>query len=223
MTEQEQQQLIDDHFLFDKPVSPLLLASGMARDWPDARGIWWGRGGNRPGAGGTQRAVTHLGGGGGVGDGDTQVLGIPLWRGSRGTQRPETPPGGTHILVNTPPPAATRGVKRAPRARGTHLEAPKCWGSHLRAKGHPESRVPLGGAPTCWGPHPGGGGGHHPESGDPTRGIWGRPSVRDSIWGHPHIGDTPLEGFKGHPESRDPPGCMTGAPRCWRPPPFGRE
>lgn len=40
MTEAEQQQLIDDHFLFDKPVSPLLLASGMGRDWPDARGIW---------------------------------------------------------------------------------------------------------------------------------------------------------------------------------------
>ncbi|KAM8971375.1 LOW QUALITY PROTEIN: creatine kinase B-type-like [Sarcophilus harrisii] len=40
MTEQEQQQLIDDHFLFDKPVSPLLLASGMAQDWPDGRGIW---------------------------------------------------------------------------------------------------------------------------------------------------------------------------------------
>ena len=40
MTEEDQQQLIDDHFLFDKPVSPLLLASGMARDWPDARGIW---------------------------------------------------------------------------------------------------------------------------------------------------------------------------------------
>lgn len=40
MSEAEQQQLIDDHFLFDKPVSPLLLASGMARDWPDARGIW---------------------------------------------------------------------------------------------------------------------------------------------------------------------------------------
>ena len=40
MTEDEQQQLIDDHFLFDKPVSPLLLASRMARDWPDARGIW---------------------------------------------------------------------------------------------------------------------------------------------------------------------------------------
>ena len=40
MTEQEQEQLIEDHFLFDKPVSPLLLASCMARDWPDARGIW---------------------------------------------------------------------------------------------------------------------------------------------------------------------------------------
>ena len=40
MTEKEQQKLIDDHFLFNKPVSPLLLASRMARDWPDARGIW---------------------------------------------------------------------------------------------------------------------------------------------------------------------------------------
>jgi len=40
MTDAEQDQLIDDHFLFDKPVSPLLTASGMARDWPDARGIW---------------------------------------------------------------------------------------------------------------------------------------------------------------------------------------
>ncbi|XP_010772911.1 creatine kinase U-type, mitochondrial-like [Notothenia coriiceps] len=40
MTDAEQQQLIDDHFLFDKPVSPLLTCSGMARDWPDARGIW---------------------------------------------------------------------------------------------------------------------------------------------------------------------------------------
>jgi len=40
MSEAEQNQLINDHFLFDKPVSPLLLASGMARDWPDARGIW---------------------------------------------------------------------------------------------------------------------------------------------------------------------------------------
>ncbi|KAJ8399833.1 hypothetical protein AAFF_G00405630 [Aldrovandia affinis] len=40
MTDEEQQQLIDDHFLFDKPVSPLLLSAGMARDWPDGRGIW---------------------------------------------------------------------------------------------------------------------------------------------------------------------------------------
>jgi creatine kinase len=40
MTEKDQDQLIADGFLFDKPVSPLLLSSGMARDWPDARGIW---------------------------------------------------------------------------------------------------------------------------------------------------------------------------------------
>ncbi|XP_057295961.1 creatine kinase, flagellar-like [Hydractinia symbiolongicarpus] len=40
MTEADQQKLIDDHFLFDKPVSPLLTSSGMARDWPEARGIW---------------------------------------------------------------------------------------------------------------------------------------------------------------------------------------
>lgn len=32
MTWAEQQQLTDDHFLFDNPVSPLLLASSMARD-----------------------------------------------------------------------------------------------------------------------------------------------------------------------------------------------
>jgi len=40
MTDAEQEQLIEDHFLFDKPVSPLLTCSGMARDWPDGRGIW---------------------------------------------------------------------------------------------------------------------------------------------------------------------------------------
>ena len=40
MTDAEQEQLINDHFLFDKPVSPLLTCAGMARDWPDARGIW---------------------------------------------------------------------------------------------------------------------------------------------------------------------------------------
>ena len=40
MTEAEQNQFIEDHFLFDKPVSPLLTCAGMARDWPDARGIY---------------------------------------------------------------------------------------------------------------------------------------------------------------------------------------
>uniref|UniRef100_A0A8C3QSH8 Creatine kinase S-type, mitochondrial n=1 Tax=Cyanoderma ruficeps TaxID=181631 RepID=A0A8C3QSH8_9PASS len=40
MSEKDHQQLIDDHFLFDKPVSPSLTCAGMARDWPDARGIW---------------------------------------------------------------------------------------------------------------------------------------------------------------------------------------
>lgn len=40
MSERDQNRLIEDHFLFDKPVSPLLTCAGMARDWPDARGIW---------------------------------------------------------------------------------------------------------------------------------------------------------------------------------------
>jgi len=40
LTEKEYNQLIDDHFLFQKPTGAMLLASGMARDWPDARGIW---------------------------------------------------------------------------------------------------------------------------------------------------------------------------------------
>jgi len=40
MTDAEQDALIEDHFLFDKPVSPLLTCAGMARDWPDGRGIW---------------------------------------------------------------------------------------------------------------------------------------------------------------------------------------
>ncbi len=40
MTDADQEQLISDHFLFDKPVSPLLTCAGMARDWPDARGIF---------------------------------------------------------------------------------------------------------------------------------------------------------------------------------------
>ena len=40
MSEEDQNQLIDDHFLIDKPVSPLLTCAGMAHDWPDAHGIW---------------------------------------------------------------------------------------------------------------------------------------------------------------------------------------
>lgn len=40
MPAEDQEFLIKNHFLFDKPVSPLLISSGMARDWPDARGIW---------------------------------------------------------------------------------------------------------------------------------------------------------------------------------------
>merc|ERR550525_1625699 len=40
MTEARQDQLIDEHLLYDKPVSPLLISSGMARDWPDGRGVF---------------------------------------------------------------------------------------------------------------------------------------------------------------------------------------
>ncbi|CAM9763281.1 unnamed protein product, partial [Ectocarpus fasciculatus] len=41
MTKQEEQQLIDDHFLFQKPTGNNVLANcGAARDWPDARGIF---------------------------------------------------------------------------------------------------------------------------------------------------------------------------------------
>ncbi|XP_055518769.1 creatine kinase U-type, mitochondrial-like [Leucoraja erinacea] len=40
MTDKEQQQLIDDHFMFEKSVNPFMLSTRMLRDWPDARGIW---------------------------------------------------------------------------------------------------------------------------------------------------------------------------------------
>nr|Q9XY07.1 RecName: Full=Arginine kinase; Short=AK [Apostichopus japonicus]BAA76385.1 arginine kinase [Apostichopus japonicus] len=40
MDEKTQQQLIDDHFLFDRPVSRHFTSGGMARDFPDGRGIW---------------------------------------------------------------------------------------------------------------------------------------------------------------------------------------
>jgi len=41
MTTEEEQQLIDDHFLFQKPGGGTLLTNaGAARDWPDGRGIF---------------------------------------------------------------------------------------------------------------------------------------------------------------------------------------
>lgn len=40
MTEAEETKMRDDHFLFQEPDSTLLLASGMGRNWPDARGIF---------------------------------------------------------------------------------------------------------------------------------------------------------------------------------------
>jgi len=40
LEEKEIEEWIDQHLLYDKPVSPLLIASGMARDWPDGRGFF---------------------------------------------------------------------------------------------------------------------------------------------------------------------------------------
>merc|ERR1719454_1173259 len=40
MTEQQHEKLIEEHLMYDKPVSPLLIAGGMARDWPDGRGVY---------------------------------------------------------------------------------------------------------------------------------------------------------------------------------------
>lgn len=41
MTDAEEQELIDDHFLFQKPSPRNVLANcGAARDWPDGRGIF---------------------------------------------------------------------------------------------------------------------------------------------------------------------------------------
>jgi len=39
-SDERQEQLIEEHLLYDKPVSPLLISSGMARDWPDGRGFF---------------------------------------------------------------------------------------------------------------------------------------------------------------------------------------
>jgi len=40
MKDEDQERLIEDHFLFEKPTGALLTTSGCARDWPDGRGIW---------------------------------------------------------------------------------------------------------------------------------------------------------------------------------------
>jgi len=40
MTDEAIDGLIEEHLLYDKPVSPLLISSGMARDWPDGRGVF---------------------------------------------------------------------------------------------------------------------------------------------------------------------------------------
>ncbi|XP_077587537.1 creatine kinase, testis isozyme-like [Stigmatopora nigra] len=40
LSEADQKQMIENHLLFEKPVCPMLLSTGMARDWPDGRGVW---------------------------------------------------------------------------------------------------------------------------------------------------------------------------------------
>ena len=42
MSKEEEQKLIDDHYLFaNSQHSSYYNTSGMARDWPDSRGIWF--------------------------------------------------------------------------------------------------------------------------------------------------------------------------------------
>ncbi len=40
MTDAEHEGYIDEHIMFEKPVSPLLIASGMASHWPNGRGMF---------------------------------------------------------------------------------------------------------------------------------------------------------------------------------------
>nr|BDA39158.1 taurocyamine kinase [Thoracophelia sp. 1 KU-2021] len=40
MSPEDEKQLIEDHFLFQKPTGHLMVNSTSVRDWPDARGIW---------------------------------------------------------------------------------------------------------------------------------------------------------------------------------------
>lgn len=41
LTAEDRSLLITEGTLFDKPTSPLFTSSGLSRDWPDARGIWY--------------------------------------------------------------------------------------------------------------------------------------------------------------------------------------
>jgi len=40
LSDADKQKLIDDHFLFERPISRHFTSGGMARDFPDGRGIW---------------------------------------------------------------------------------------------------------------------------------------------------------------------------------------
>ena len=40
MTDAEHEGFINEHIMFEKPVSPLLIESGMARHWPSGRGMY---------------------------------------------------------------------------------------------------------------------------------------------------------------------------------------
>jgi len=40
MEDAEIEKWIDEHLLYDKPLSPLLISAVMARDWPGGRGFF---------------------------------------------------------------------------------------------------------------------------------------------------------------------------------------
>lgn len=40
MSEERQEELVGKNLLFDKPIQPRLVSAGLARDWPDGRGIY---------------------------------------------------------------------------------------------------------------------------------------------------------------------------------------
>ena len=41
MSKKYENQLIRENILYDRRVSPILQATGMDRDWPESRGIWY--------------------------------------------------------------------------------------------------------------------------------------------------------------------------------------